>query len=162
MLAVFDEADTEIIALLRARLAASSETRGDCLAWTGAVRRGGYGQIALPHARFGKRGISAHRAAWIVAFGPIPDGLYVCHRCDNKACVNPSHLFLGTARDNAIDASYKGLLRRSIKTTSADRKSIIQLYRTGVFTHRELAEHFGVSPPTVRDILSGRTSTESE
>jgi hypothetical protein len=55
--------------------------------------------------------MAAHRIAWILSHGPIPDGMYICHHCDTKACVRPSHLFVGTAADNTHDAMEKGLFR---------------------------------------------------
>jgi hypothetical protein len=66
----------------------------ECWMWTGPRWWDGYG-------RAGNRG--AHRLSWIIAFGPIPDGLHVCHRCDAPLCVNPAHLFLGTNEDNRRD-----------------------------------------------------------
>lgn len=71
-----------------------------CWEWTGRVTRR-YGLVRGV-------GISAHRFAWIIANGPVPDGLYVLHECDNRLCVRPSHLFLGTAKDNRQDAMRKG------------------------------------------------------
>jgi len=68
---------------------------GRCWVWTGTRDIGGYGRLA---------GRLAHRVAW----GDVPDGLCVLHRCDNPPCVRRSHLFLGTRLDNAIDAKSKG------------------------------------------------------
>jgi len=79
---------------------------GSCWEWLGHKHSQGYGLYRF-HSR---QDTGAHRISWFLANGPIPDGLFVCHHCDNPPCVNPSHLFLGTARDNAIDASRKGRL----------------------------------------------------
>lgn len=74
-----------------------------CLLWTGAVDGNGYGQI-----KSGRVGLRAHRVAWEFFRGPIPEGMFICHRCDVPRCCNPEHLFVGTARDNVIDKIKKG------------------------------------------------------
>lgn len=74
-----------------------------CWEWPGA-QGNGYGMILMPDGRL--RG--AHRVAWELANGPIPDGLFVLHHCDNRACVRPDHLFLGTQGDNVRDMYAKG------------------------------------------------------
>lgn len=76
---------------------------GGCWLWTGALYRLGYGHAYL----LGKQQL-AHRIAWILAFGEIPQGMLVCHRCDVRNCVNPEHLFLGTHKDNTRDMLRKG------------------------------------------------------
>lgn len=92
---------------LEERFWSKVHTRGpdDCWEWTGCRLPAGYGKI-------GVRGRTeyATRVLWQMMHGPIPDGLYVCHHCDNPPCVNPAHLFLGTGKDNARDSARKGRL----------------------------------------------------
>lgn len=80
----------------------------DCWVWTAARLKRGYGVIGRG-GRGQKGSRLAHRIAYELSNEPIPDGLLVCHRCDNPPCCNPSHLFIGTGKDNAQDALRKGL-----------------------------------------------------
>jgi len=77
---------------------------GSCWLWTGSKDKDGYGGFTDEN----RRNIRAHRASWIIHFGPIPTGMNVCHKCDNPPCVRPDHLFLGTYQDNTIDMVNKG------------------------------------------------------
>lgn len=79
---------------------------GPCWVYTGCKMTRGYGQIA-----FEGRQIGTHKLAWILTHGPVPEGMEVCHRCDNPPCSRPEHLFLGTHRDNMQDAAAKGRTR---------------------------------------------------
>lgn len=89
-----------------------------CHHWCGSIKDGGYGQF-----RMGKKRVQAHRFAYANAFGEIPKGLCVCHKCDVRNCVNPEHLFIGTSHDNTIDCILKG--RRARKLT----KEIVEQIR---------------------------------
>lgn len=105
----------------------------------------GYGQ-------YGKKAQRAHRVAYVEAFGPIPDGLAVCHRCDNPPCIEPSHLFLGTSQENTADCLAKG--RHAFgKLTHAQVREI----RTDARPHAEVAREYRVSVTTVRRLRSGRS-----
>jgi hypothetical protein len=117
-----------------------------CWNWTGAKFRNGYGAIQVNG--FCKK---AHRVSYSTFVGEIPDGFYVCHSCDNPPCVNPSHLFVGTAKDNAIDMQAKG--RKAITTGRAKLTNegvllIRAQFGLGKKQH-DVAKEFGISQATV-------------
>jgi len=89
-----------------------------CLLWMGARNGNGYGMLTMAG-----RGLTTHRAAWVAARGPIPEGLCVCHRCDVRTCINPEHLFLGTPQDNMADMAAKMRKKRGIEEGPERRPS---------------------------------------
>lgn len=109
---------------------------------------------------------TAHRAAYELFVGPVPDDLYVCHRCDTPRCVNPTHLFLGTPQDNQLDRRSKGRHGEDhhpfgdghplAKLTEADVREIRQRVGAGE-NFSELAREYGVSNVTLRAAARGDT-----
>lgn len=117
----------------------------------------GYGQIKIGHKNW-----RAHRASWTAFNGDIPRGMDVLHRCDNRPCCNPDHLFLGTVLDNMQDMYAKGrekIVRGADKGTSkltkSDVRKIVHLSKSKV-TQREIAHRYGVHQSTVSDIVNGK------
>jgi hypothetical protein len=84
-----------------------SKTDDECWVWIAHRGADGYGILSAD----GRRNARAHRVSWELFRGPIPHGLWVLHKCDNRPCVNPDHLFLGNRSDNMRDAAEKGRLR---------------------------------------------------
>jgi hypothetical protein len=152
----------------------------DCWEWQGGKDHG-YGVFSL--GRRGAGRIRAHRMAWELAKGPIPEGKDVLHKCDNRPCVNPKHLYLGTDKENARDRSERGqavgnfhiaVAKRkpgwNKKTREDDRRGyntaarkfspkkaaeVRELHAAGE-SMRSLAEGFGVSHPTISSIVHRR------
>ena len=123
-----------------------------CHEWTGHVMRNGYGQVS-----FHQKPEYSHRVAWELAFGPIPEGKYILHKCDNRKCVNPEHLFTGTFQDNMDDMVRKK--RQASGNRSGRRKissDLARKIRDSVGTQAAIAANFGVSQCTVSMIRSGR------
>jgi hypothetical protein len=121
-----------------------------CWLWMGSKNKKGYGELRNP----GGSKI-AHRVAWELRNGPVPAGLLVCHRCDTPACVNPAHLFIGTAKENTADAISKGRLSHGsqhykTRLTESDVLSILNDSRRTF----EVAAHYGVRPNTISRIRS--------
>lgn len=129
-----------------------------CWEWTGATVFG-YGVFTTNTTEL-KKTYRAHRFAWEDIRGKIPKGMALCHRCDNRKCVRPQHIFVGTAKDNAQDAVKKG--RNSFgerngtaKLTNKQAQEIKILYKTGAYAQRDLARKFQVSQTTIWSIVRG-------
>nr|WP_309504257.1 HNH endonuclease [uncultured Roseovarius sp.] len=131
----------------------SVETANVCWTWNATKTEKGYGRF---------NGEGAHRVAFKVVNGDIPEGLFVCHKCDNPECVNPAHLFLGTAADNNKDARDKGRSKYvsgehhpNSKLTDDQVAAIRASNGTGV----SLARKYGVAQSTISEIRSYRWRT---
>jgi HNH endonuclease len=135
---------------------------GPCWVWTAGIndKRGGYGMFAL------RKGVirRSHRIAWELANNePVPDGLWVLHRCDNPPCCNPAHLFLGTPKENTADMATKGRdgfpgpgsAHPSARLTEADVLAIRASRLAGV-TGAELGRRYGVHRSTIYHLCSDR------
>lgn len=132
-------------------------TLAGCWEWQLSTGAYGYGVCFR-----NKRCWRAHRLAYTTFIGPIQDNLLICHKCDNRRCVNPDHLFLGTAHDNMQDMILKGRARvptgdRHVasKLTDYQCSEVVRLNGTGQYSHRQLATMFGVCQATIWAITSG-------
>lgn len=126
-----------------------------CWEYQGLLNTGGYGMVSL-----GGGAYTAHRLSYFILKGLIPEDLFVCHTCDNRRCINPEHLFLGTSQDNVSDMHKKGRARKAspkgeqnpcCKLSDEDVRDIKRQYAST----KEYAIKYGVNPRTIRRILTG-------
>lgn len=117
-----------------------------CFEWKGACDRDGYG-VFSSDPDFGRKKLKAHRLAYELHVGPIPDGLLVLHSCDNPPCVNPEHLFLGSADDNRTDMYQKRRHRHSESAVKLAPEDVIEIRVRSAAgeTHVSLATEFGIT-----------------
>jgi NTP pyrophosphatase (non-canonical NTP hydrolase) len=137
----------------------------ECWEWTARKIKSGYGSMKWPTINNPDAQMLGHRLSWMINVGPIPDGSMVLHKCDNKGCVNPNHLFLGNASDNVRDCIAKGRNNPVIgekqwasKITRIEalhiRHSEDKLY--------EIAKKYGISKSSARSIKKGLTWKKSD
>jgi hypothetical protein len=155
---------------------------GPCWEWTGARFHDGYGMFSLNVGRRKTQTLRAHRLAYFLSHGQIPDGVLVCHHCDNRACCRPGHFFLGTPADNNADMIAKGRARTPVlgdraargerhgsrtkpegirrgehngqsKLTEVDVHEIRRAYAAKEATYEALAQRFHVSDTLIAQIV---------
>lgn len=144
---------------------------GDCWQWTGARRGSRVSKQSSTYyggMHVGSKVMLAHRISYELAYGSIPTGLGVLHRCDNPACVRPSHLWAGNHLSNVRDAWSKGRgyiprnpargeASGSAKLTEEKVRSLRELHATGKYTFVLLGKRFNVTPPTAEAAIKRRT-----
>lgn len=137
------------------------EPNSGCWLWTGCQHKLGYGV-----AGYKGRTSKGHRIAWELTHGPIPAGMCVCHKCDERSCVNPDHLFLGTQRDNIADMRAKGRAKTSDKR--GEKNSIARLTEPLVRQIRaeaqyksqhQIARELGVAVMTINRVVNRKSWT---
>ena len=149
---------------LEQRFFGKVEKTESCWNWTGGLTSGGYGKFS-----FNRKTISAHRMSWLIHFGEIPKGegyhgTCVLHKCDNRKCINPKHLFLGTQKVNIIDSYNKGRKEGFLigeknvnsRLSSSEVKKMRGLHKNKKIQQNVLAEMFNVSQGTVSLIVNNK------
>lgn len=121
-----------------------------CWPWNGFLEANGYARMRA--GRFGNRKL-VHRVSYFLANGPFDESRLVCHKCDNRCCVNPNHLFIGDHSDNNSDTYRKG--RNPRQVLSKEQVDAIRILLLNGTTHRRVAAMYGVGKSTITAISSG-------
>lgn len=148
----------------RLRLNTKLNPKTGCWEWQG-TKRNGYGRLVVGSRKDGTRkSVSAHRASYEHFVGYIPDGMEICHKCDNPCCVNPDHLFAGTRQDNVNDRERKmrnitfcGEEHPKAKLTKKIVKAARQERAYKGTSYLELARRYGVNKKTMQSAIKGKT-----
>ena len=132
------------------------KSEDECWTWKDSTVPRGYGHISIE-----SRPYYAHRISYCISYGDIPDGLLICHKCNNRSCVNPKHLYAGTSKDNIRDSinagtfsefpHFRGDNSPTSKLTSIQVLQIRDLIDAGV-RHKDIAKQFNIGRSTVTGI----------
>lgn len=132
---------------------------GGCWEWLGRLERSGYARIRRHRSR--KR-VLVHRYSYELKHGPVPVGLLVLHTCDNRKCVNPKHLYVGTHQDNYDDMFRRGRSNKAQGERHGNAKlsdhaalELLERYRAGGVTQSQLAKEYGLHPMYVFKLVNG-------
>lgn len=127
------------------------KTKSGCWEYTGCIQSNGYGRVRRKKGN-GFFTYHAHRYVYEQMNGPIPIGLMVCHKCDNRKCVNPAHLFLGTQQENLLDSAIKG------RNVSAKlNPEAVRDIRSSTLSGAELGRKYNVTGEAVNYVRRGET-----
>lgn len=151
--------------LIRARLFSGGvPAQGGCIVWTRYVRPAGYGQMGV-----GRKALDVHRISYALERGDIPEGMFVLHRCDNRRCFHPGHLYAGTHADNMRDMHTRGReargfmlphTRLSGEQVAEIRRRYVREYERYRYGWRSngavLAGEFGISRQYLRELIQGK------
>lgn len=153
--------DSQILALASRVLSVLTRPNNECIEFIGRIHKSGYGEIVIFNKTY-----QAHRISYESTYGEIPAGLYVLHHCDNRSCVNPQHLSVGTQQDNMNDMLRKhrsrdsrGEKNENAKLTWEKVREIRAEVKKG-FTQRSIAKLYGVDYTTVNHIVRNYTWKE--
>lgn len=133
------------------------EPNSGCWLWSGGLNEKGYGRLKFANGR----SVYAHRFSFELKYGPIPESLCACHKCDTPSCVNPEHIFVGTRGDNNSDSKSKGRSaigdkNGCVKLKEKDVKHIRFLMQLGL-TQRDVASAYEVSQATIQHVSNHKS-----
>lgn len=127
-----------------------------CWPWRGNRNHSGYGVVAVTKSKGLRRQVMAHRIAYELTHGKIPNAYRILHSCDNPPCVNPTHLRVGTDADNVADMHARGRYRGGFNKLTRDQVMVIKSLLSSGHRQRDIAERFGVDPSSVSNIARGK------
>lgn len=144
----------------------------DCWEWTASKFKAGYGQLTHGYAEGEHKNLKGHRVSYEIHFGAIPDGMLVCHRCDEPSCANPRHLYLGTWQDNVQDMIVKGRrydtsganngqakitakIAEQIRKEYAKNDPTFNRYQRRKWSQAKLGAKYGITQTVVSNIVNG-------